>query len=232
MNENGAPINDDAILVFPDIDKMYPNVDKNDALARVKEKHDNNPNEFGLPTNCLVEALAICNDCNCVQFNGKYYLPCKGCAMGPAHGCDYTDVWIGKIVEKHVDTCPVETISFSIYRDDGLDVLLRGERDLPQFQTHLNNLHPNLTFETKSGKEGPYLDLWIMLKDGKIETRNFKKFEPTYLDPKSCHDKSVFKGLYKGVGLRLRLNCSNDEDFVEAVDQYSKALLMERQKIG
>ena len=114
--------------------------------------------------------------------------------MGPVHGCDFTDIWIGKVVEKHVDTCPVETLFFSMYRDDGFDVLLRGERDLHQFKNHLNNLHPNLKFETKSGKEGSYLDLWITLKDGKIETRSFKKFEPTYLDPKSCHDKSVLSG--------------------------------------
>ena len=72
MNENYAPINEDAILVFPDIDEMYPNIDKDEALNTVKEKHDNNPNEFGLPTDSVAEGLAICNDCNCVQFNGKY----------------------------------------------------------------------------------------------------------------------------------------------------------------
>ena len=223
VNENFTPLNEEAIFVFPDINKMYPNVDKREGLQNIKEKHDANPNEFGLPTNCIVEALAICNDCNCIQFNGKFYLPCKGCAMGPAHGCDFTDIWVGQVMEKHVNTCPVETVHFSIYRDDGLYILKNGARDLKQFEDHLNNLHPNLTFETRSGKEGPYLDLWIMIKDGKIETRNFKKFEPTYLDPKSCHDNSVFRGLYKGVGLRLRLNCSEDKDFDTAVEQYSKA---------
>merc|ERR1712105_466257 len=37
---------------------------------------------------------------------------------------------------------------------------------------------------------------------------------------------SVYKGLYKGVGLRLRLNCSRDEDFTEAVESYSKAFAL------
>ena len=62
-----------------------------------------------------------------------------------------------------------------------------------------------------------------MIVNGKVETRVFKKSEPIYIDPKSNHDPSVFKALYKGVGLRLRLNCSRDEDFDKAVLEYSKA---------
>ena len=96
-----------------------------------------------------------------------------------SHRFDFTDIWVGQIVEKHVNTCSVETVHFSIYRDDGLDILIKGEKDLEQFENRLNNLHPNLSFETINGKEGPHLDLWIMLKNGRIETRNFKKFEPT-----------------------------------------------------
>ena len=68
------------------------------------------------------------------------------------------------------------------------------------------------------------MDLWVMLKDGKIQTRIFTKSEPVYVGPTSCHDPKVFKSIFKGVGLRLRLNCSNDEDFDTAVELYSKSL--------
>ena len=74
------------------------------------------------------------------------------------------------------------------------------------------------------GKEGAYLDLWVMLKDGRIETKIFTKSEPVYVGPTSCHDPKVFKSIFKGVGLRLRLNCSNDDDFESAVEMYSKSL--------
>ena len=57
-----------------------------------------------------------------------------------------------------------------------------------------------------------------MIKDGKIQTKIFTKSEPVYVGPTSCHDPKVFKSIFKGVGLRLRLNCSNDEDFDSAVD--------------
>ena len=47
------------------------------------------------------------------------------------------------------------------------------------------------------------MDLWVMIVDGKVETRVFKKSEPIYIDPKSNH--------------------SRDEDFDKAVLEYSKA---------
>ena len=140
--------------------------------------------------------------------------------------CELTDVWISNITGKHLATCPVETVHFSIYRDDGLDILPRGEQDLPALKQHFNQLHPNLEWEFTQGKEGSYLDLWVMLKDGKVETRIFNKSEPIYLCPTSNHDPKVFKSIFKGVGLCLRLNCSKDEDFLEAVNSFSKSFFM------
>ena len=63
----------------------------------------------------------------------------------------------------------------------------------------------------------------LMIINGKIETKVYAKSEPIYLPPNSCHDRSVFKGLYKTVGLRLRLNNSLNSDFDEAVERYAKA---------
>ena len=75
---------------------------------------------------------------------------------------------IGSIAEKHIPTGPVATVHFYIYRDNGLDILPGGEKDLPALVQHFNSLHPNLDWEFKHGKEGAYLDLLVMLKDGKI----------------------------------------------------------------
>ena len=52
----------------------------------------------------------------------------------------------------------------------------------------------------------------------------FTKSEPIYVGPTSCHDPKVFRSIFKGVGLRIRLNCSNEDDFDDAVEQYSKSL--------
>ena len=101
------------------------------------------------------------------------------------------DVWIGSITDKHLQTSPVETVHFSIYSDDGLDILPGGENDLPSLVQHFNNLHPNLEWEFNHGKEGAYLDLWVMLKNGRIETKIFTKSEPVYVGPTSTFDPRV-----------------------------------------
>ena len=101
--------------------------------------------------------------------------------------------------------------------------MLENEKDIENFKTHLESLHPNLSFDLRSGKEGEYLDLWLMLKDGKIERKVFTKSPPVYLSPKSCHDPAVFNGIYKGVGHRIRMNSSTDEYFDEAVEKFSRA---------
>ena len=103
--------------------------------------------------------------------------------MGPAHGCDLTDIWLGPVAKKHVETCPVETEGFTIYRDDGWELLIKGEQDLPQYLEHLEGLHPNIKWETKYGREGEYLDLYLTIKNGKIESKVFSKSEPICLPP-------------------------------------------------
>ena len=60
---------------------------------------------------------------------------------------------MGDIVHLHVDTCPVDTLSFSIYQDDGLDVFTKFEKDLTKFQNHLENLHENLSFDLRYGRK-------------------------------------------------------------------------------
>ena len=47
-----------------------------------------------------------------------------------------------------------------------------------------------------------------MLKNGRIETKIFTKSDPIYVRPSFCHDPKLFKSIFKGVGLRIRLNCS------------------------
>ena len=75
-------LNDYSILVFPDIVKMDTSADVVEAVAKLENNYVANPNNYGFTTDCVVEALRICNECSCIQLNGKYYLPCKGVATG------------------------------------------------------------------------------------------------------------------------------------------------------
>ena len=67
-----------------------------------------------------------------------------------------------------------------------MDILLNGEEDeIRRLKEHMNNLHPNLSWTMEYGKEGGYLDLWLMLEKGKIEWRNYVKTPPVYVGPDS-----------------------------------------------
>ena len=153
---------DTARLVLPDVTNMYPCVDTEQGLLSVHRRLQTNPSPLGLSPDMVVRGLRICLRCNCVQFRDKYYLPQRGVAMGACHACDFSDIWMGDVTQKHIDTCPVETLHFTLYRDDGWDILINGEQDLAAFEEHLNNLQQNLQWTVKCGREGGYLDLWLI----------------------------------------------------------------------
>ena len=164
INENKTPINYEAELVFPDIKKMYPNVDTVEGLESVERRLESNPSKaVDMSAEYTAKGLKICLECNTVKFNNKFYRPCRGVAMGSCHS--FSDVWVGDITQKHIDTCPVDTLQFSIYRDDGLDVIINGARDINEYRDHMNNRHPNIQFVVRHGKEGEYLDLLLILKN-------------------------------------------------------------------
>ena len=101
--------------------------------------------------------------------------------------------------------------------------LPNGDQEKRILKDHLNNLHTNLTWTVECGREGGYLDLWLMIENGKIEWKNFKKAPPVYVGPDSCHDPAVRGAIVKGVGLRLRINSSKDEYFEESAEEAAKA---------
>ena len=118
----------------------------------------------------------------------------------------------------------MDTLHFTLYRDDGLDILMNGEQDLRNFKDHMNNLHPNLIWTVECGSEGGYLDLWLMLENGKIEWKNYQKTPPVYVGPDSCHDPAVMGSIVKGIGQKLRTNSYKTEYFEESVENTAKAL--------
>ena len=192
------------------------------ALETIRQRAQQHPTPLGLSAEYLVEGLQVCLECNSVEFDGKFYIPCRGCAQGTCHVCHFTDLWIGDITEKHIIKSEASTEKFSIYRDDGKDII--DESDVEEYTQQVNSLHPNLNWEVRSGREGGHLDLWIMIKDGKIEWRNYGKTPPLYIHRTSCHDPVITRNIHKGVGQRLTMNSSKEEYFDESVEEFSQAL--------
>ena len=155
VNENHLPLNEETEFVFPDIEHIYPNIDVEPALESVERRLKTKPSpSVDMSPLYTKEGLRVCLTCNTVKFKDKYYQPIRGVAMGSCHACDFSDIWVVDLVQK-----------FSIYRDDGLDLLLHGERDIQEYKNHLNPLHQNIKFDIRHGKEGEHLDMLLMLKE-------------------------------------------------------------------
>ena len=80
-----------------------------------------------------------------------------------------------------------------------------------------------MTWTVECKKEGGYLDLWLMVENGRIEWKNYKKAPAVYVGPDSCRDPIVRSAIVKGVGLRLRINSSKNEYFEESVEDAARA---------
>ena len=241
INRTMAPLPEGTTLVTCDVVTLYPNVNNEMGVPAVREKLEEYPSPLGFTTDSIVEALQITLDNNVTRYkkpDGEtiYARPNHGTAMGPAHACDYVDIFMNVIDEAFIETCPFPLLSslnptnpdkkldWSRFRDDGF-LVLPDTNHLEDLETHLQSLHPpNIKWTLNHGDNLEYLDIKLSLKDGYIETDVFSKNCHSYLPPDSCHPPSVFKGLFGGMGNRLRMICSTQEKLDKRVDEYSKYL--------
>ena len=82
---------EDSVLVSFDIVNMFPSIDSFSTLEAVSEILENRETDFP-PSECNLEALTLCLECNNSVFNAKFYLQENGTAMGPHMSCSYSDI--------------------------------------------------------------------------------------------------------------------------------------------
>ena len=91
------------------------------------------------------------------------------------------------------------------FRDDGWDILIDADKDLPKFEEILeyNNIKWDLRISSEENSHAlEHLDLMIYIKEGKIETDNYAKDTPIFA-MKSCHPQCVFKSVLKSSAMIL-----------------------------
>ena len=244
INQKFSPLPASARLVICDVVSLYPSVDNTMGVPAVEKALVEHPSKLQVSKECIVQALDLAltnNVCSYTDADGTTTVaaPNKGTAMGPCHACDYVDVFMGELDNKLVEDAPVPLLSstlpleerenhsscdWSRFRDDGF-VILPDESDIPVFENHLQNLHPDIHWTVSSGREAEYLDVKLKIsEDGSIKTDVFSKNCHSYLPPSSCHNPTVFKGLAVGMGTRLRMLCSDDQILEERLVEYAKHL--------
>ncbi len=147
--------------------------------------------------------------------------------MGPKNSCSYADIVVEEIDEQVFKSQSIypELKCWYRFHDDTI-VLWRGtvERLQTIFQ-NLNTFDAHLQFTMEiEGRSLHFLDLLITIVDNKLVTPVYSKPTDAHLNAKSSHPKSQILGIVKGVALRLRRICSDDEDFKQRSIEYHKYL--------
>ena len=145
----------------------------------------------------IVALAKVCLTYSYFEWQGKYYLQCKGGAMGNplvAHMADITTNWA---LYSALQSWKYSRIPFcKRYVDDTASCLPESELD-DLFMDHLNNQHPAIQWkfekETEDTLSLPFLDLLIHRQpDGSIITSVYRKptHSESYLKYHSCSPSS------------------------------------------
>ena len=88
-------ITKDSVLVSFDVVNMFPSIDNVLGLEAVSVILHNTELDFP-PSECILDALKLCLECNNSVFNSHFYLQVDGTAMGPHMSCSYSDIAVYK----------------------------------------------------------------------------------------------------------------------------------------
>ena len=79
---------------------------------------------------------------------------------------------------------------------------------------------------TPSTEGTEFLDLFIYLKNGKLETKTYCKPSDahSYLLPQSCHPTHIAENIPYGVAHRVFKNCSEKDEYLKSKVEFSRYL--------
>ena len=96
--------------------------------------------------------------------------------MGTKMAPSYANLFVGNFEQKSLAAATHSPLIWWRYIDDIFLLWTHGEEKLNDFITYLNNLHPTITFTSSfSYNEIPFLDVKVMLLNGRLETDLYVK---------------------------------------------------------
>ena len=220
--------NNDCLLVSYDVTSLYTNTQFEELISATETYYseaDKSVYAIKAPsTGDLSFLLRLILENNLFEFNSKIYKQIIGCAMGSKCSPSVCDIRLHQITREIINTFPNKHhITYhGRYRDDGF-IIFHGEgKEIHELFTIANSTHPLLKFTYElSRNEMHFLDTTVYKGKRFAATRtlDFKTYiKPTntfqYLERKSAHNPSVFKGFIKAETIRY-IRSTNDEDVLQ-----------------
>eukprot|EP00745_Piridium_sociabile_P015908 TRINITY_DN23717_c1_g1_i4.p1 TRINITY_DN23717_c1_g1~~TRINITY_DN23717_c1_g1_i4.p1 ORF type:complete len:920 (-),score=175.07 TRINITY_DN23717_c1_g1_i4:31-2790(-) len=217
-NTKYGPLPVDAQLVTIDVVSLYTNIPQQDMVEAIKDLMGCHPLPDCPPMNKTLNVVNHVLTNNFFNFEGQTYKQKSGTAMGTPMAPTVANIFMGRLEAKLLENSPVriEEDVWKRFIDDILILWTRSQKDLDQFTTYINSIHPTIKFTIRNSKTSlPFLDILITIEDGYLTSSLFVKSTDTkaYLPYNSSHPRHCVNGIPSSQFLQLRRLCSNDEDF-------------------
>ena len=226
---NKSVSSENCVLVSFDVVNMFPNIDNKSGLLSVKEALTNSNFDVH-STQFIVDALEICLTCNNSKFNHQHFLQSDDTAHGPHMSCSCADIAMAKY-ESLANKFHLKPSVWKRFRDDVFVLWEHGTASFSSFLDYLNTMDKTgkikFTMEIAGDKGLEFLHLKLRINEGNIRVDVFAKSTNSfsYTTPNTCYPESNICNILRGIALRLRRICDDDETFKKRSSEYQNYLI-------
>ena len=217
----------ETLLVSWDVKSLYTNIPHASGMGACEyymRAHGFNENKIST----ILRFINLVLTCNNLTFQGNHFVQQTGTAMGTKMAPTYANLFMGHLEEQLLDQTMLKPLIWFRFIDDIFFLWTFGRIKLNQFYEQCNNFDPHIKFEQSvSSSDIPFLDVNVILQDGKIITDLYTKPTDThqYLNWTSCHPRHTKTAIPYSLALRLRRICSTEDFFKKRTDQLHNILL-------
>ncbi|XP_063955552.1 uncharacterized protein LOC135154173 [Lytechinus pictus] len=210
-----APLTSDSILVTMDVKSLYTNIphDQGVEALRIFLQKQGTPDQEIEDLSSMVDFIL---KHNYFEFNEKYYLQCKGTAMGTKMAPAYANLYMAVLEEDFLSKCSLKPSLYIRYIDDIFLIWPHTEDDLASFHNAFNAHNPNIQFTIENSREKiHFLDVNVSKNGDSLSTSVYIK--PTdsfsYLEYNSFHPSHTKKSIVYSQLLRYKRITSDPKVF-------------------
>jgi len=212
----------DCYIVCADVKSLYPSIPIDYGIMAVKNVLESLQIHI-MEIPLLIDLLKWTLENNFLEFDGQVYHQLTGTAMGTPVAVCYANIVLHYLERPCLELNP---LFYKRFIDD-LFIIVKdkhhGQSIISRFDSQCETIKLDaITIE----KEGVFLDLQLTIVGRKVKTGLYQKSMNKYLyiPPSSDHSRSMLRNIIVQEINRYRLNCEEDEQFVEICNLFKQRL--------
>ena len=225
-------------FIEADVKDLYTSINIEEGLHALKYflKRSTNMHSSQVQLIVLLTRWVLTN--NYVMFGVHMYLQTSGTAMGTPCAVIFACIFVHVIEQEALDTLRstmfiAEHLYLFVRFIDDLSIIVTTYEIGMALMKALNSRRKSIQFTFRiRNSDTTFLDLTLFKKivrhvaGQRVAVRAYSKpmNKFLFLPPNSCHPKHIFNGWMVGYGKRLRLNCSEDQDFETCLADFQTRL--------